>query len=319
MNEPISSIEPVDLKSIWPNESRDFTPWLARAENLERLGDELGIKLEPRETERSVGSFSADIVCSHSGRTDAESWTVIENQYGRTDHDHLGKLLVYAAGIGAKTVIWIAEEFRDEHKAALDMLNESTTSDRAYFGVEIEILRIDDSRPAPRFNTVVQPNDWLKPSSGPSEMGRLQIEFWRKYKELLAKDGGIRTQKAGPWAYMLHTVGRSGVHICSTFTTWNSAKETYSIGEIRAALELTGPNRRDVFNHLNSMRDTVEGAAGRSYVWQPWESANTIHIMIRRDADVKDRDRWPEYQSWLQNEVKLIADHIVPIAKKFAA
>ena len=140
----ISALEPVDLRTVWADEAQHFTPWLAESENLTRLGDALGLTLEPRGTEQAVGSFSADILCRRlDGGSDEESWVVIENQYGRTNHDHLGKLLTYAAGLNARTVVWIAEEFRDEHRAALDLLNASTTEEYAYFGVEIELLKID--------------------------------------------------------------------------------------------------------------------------------------------------------------------------------
>ena len=137
----ISTLESVDVRDVWPDESRDFTPWLAESENLTRLGEALGLTLEPRGTEQAVGSFSADILCRRlDGGSDDESWVVIENQYGRTNHDHLGKLLTYAAGLNARTLVWIAEEFRDEHRAALDLLNSSTTREHAYFGVEIELF-----------------------------------------------------------------------------------------------------------------------------------------------------------------------------------
>ena len=153
----------MNLRTVWANEAEHFTPWLAQADNLARLGEALGLTLEPHGTEQAVGGFSADILCRRlDGGSDDESWVVIENQFGRTDHDHLGKLLTYTAGLNAQTVVWIAEEFRDEHRAALDLLNASTSREYAYFGVEIELLKIDGSRPAPRFNIVVQPNDWAK-------------------------------------------------------------------------------------------------------------------------------------------------------------
>ena len=185
----ISTLEPVDLRTVWADEAQHFTPWLARSENLARLEEALDLQLEPRGTEQAVGSFSADILCRRlDGGSDEESWVVIENQYGRTNHDHLGKLLTYAAGLNARTVVWIAEEFRDEHRAALDLLNASTTEEYAYFGVEIELLKIDSSLPAPRFNIVAQPNDWAKtvrppPSDGElSEGKQLQLQFWTEFQ-----------------------------------------------------------------------------------------------------------------------------------------
>lgn len=237
----ISILEPVDLRTVWPDESRDFTPWLADPENLTRLGEALGLMLEPRGTEHVAGRFSADILCRRlDGGSNNESWVVIENQYGRTNHDHLGKLLTYTAGLNARTMVWIAEEFRDEHRAALDLLNESSTQEYAYFGVEIELLKIDESRPAPRFNVVVQPNDWARRpdlDSEPSEAKRLQFEFWTRFQALMDTDPAITCSRPKASSYMLHSIrGVPGIRVASTFSPLNSIERTFSIGELRVDL-----------------------------------------------------------------------------------
>ena len=193
----ISTLEPVGIKEVWPYEDRNFTPWLAQSESLALLGDTLGLTLELHKKEQAVGDFSADILCRRSGGdTDAESWVVIENQYGVSDHDHLGKLLTYAAGLKARTVVWIAEEFRDEHRAALELLNTSSAREYAYFGIEIKLLKIDQSRPAPQFNVVVQPNDWAKTlqeeqEGGLSSTRQLQLDFWREFGALMDSESSI--------------------------------------------------------------------------------------------------------------------------------
>ena len=107
----------VNLRDVWANEATEFTPWLAEPENLEVLGETLGIELEIEAKEKEVGSFYADIVCKGRG---TETTVLIENQLEKTDHDHLGKVLTYSAGLQAGTVVWLAERFRDEHRAALD-------------------------------------------------------------------------------------------------------------------------------------------------------------------------------------------------------
>jgi hypothetical protein len=84
MPSPLGSLEPVDLRSIWPDEARDFTPWLAQEESLRRLSDALNLELELDRVEVAVGPYFADIVA-----TDASSniKVVIENQL-----EHHGKL-----------------------------------------------------------------------------------------------------------------------------------------------------------------------------------------------------------------------------------
>ena len=132
----LGRLEQVELRSIWANEAGDFTPWLAQEENLRLLGDTIGIELELEEQEKDVGPFSADILCKD---TIGGSWVLIENQLERTDHTHLGQLITYAAGLQAVTIVWIASRLTEEHRAALDWLNDITDSKFQFFGLEIEV------------------------------------------------------------------------------------------------------------------------------------------------------------------------------------
>lgn len=156
----IAKLERVDLRKIWADEARDLTPWLASEDGLERLGEVLGLSLEIIGTEQPVGPFYADILARVS--TDEDHKVVIENQLGRTDHDHLGKSITYAAGLGAKTVVWISPQFTEEHRQALDWLNERAGEDVSFFGLEIRAFRIEGSRPAPQFSIISSPNETTK-------------------------------------------------------------------------------------------------------------------------------------------------------------
>ncbi len=134
-------LERVELRQVWPHEATAFTPWLAQPENLKLLGDKIGIDLELEAQEANVGPFRADILCKD---TLTNQWVLIENQLERTDHTHLGQLLTYAAGLKAVTIVWIANRFTSEHRAALDWLNEITDSGFNFFGLEVELWRIGD-------------------------------------------------------------------------------------------------------------------------------------------------------------------------------
>lgn len=322
----ISTLESVDVRSVWPDESRDFTPWLAEPENLTRLGEALGLTLEPRGTEQAVGSFSADILCRRlDGGSDDESWVVIENQYGRTNHDHLGKLLTYTAGLNARTVVWIAEEFRDEHRAALDLLNASTTREYAYFGIEIELLKIDDSRPAPRFNIVAQPNDWTKTvqagtgaSDELSETQEMQLAFWTSFREFMESEDSVACTQPAPGAYMRHYVGISGIWILSVFSTFNSEQQNFAVGELRVDLEFGSESAQALFDQLSSQKDQIEVEADQEYAWEAPTRGIKRRVSVRRDASVQDRINWPEYQSWLKTEVERMYRVVVPKARQLA-
>ena len=175
----------VPLREFWDKEDRDFTPWLADEENIGLLGETIGFDLEVEAQEKNVGPFRADILCKD---TVTDSWVLIENQLERTDHSHLGQLLTYAAGLEAVTVVWIAEGFTDEHRAALDWLNEITDEKFSFFGLEIELWRIGDSPMAPKFNVVSHPNDWTKTVSRISRneltsVQQLHLEYWTTLRE----------------------------------------------------------------------------------------------------------------------------------------
>lgn len=151
MSPTLGRLERIDLRNAWLSESSSFTPWLAESANMKLLGDAIGIELEVEAQEKDVGPFRADILCKD---TATGHWVLIENQLERTDHTHLGQLMTYAAGLDAVTIVWLAQRFTEEHRAALDWLNRVTDERINFFGLEIELWRIGDSPMAPKFNVV---------------------------------------------------------------------------------------------------------------------------------------------------------------------
>ena len=182
-------LQKVELRTSWLDEARDFTPWLAKEENITLLSDAIGLKLQVEAQERSVGPFKADILCKDTSNDRDDHFVLIENQSECTNHCHLGQLLTYAAGLKAVTIIWIAERFTEEHRASLDWLNEITDTDFRFFGLEVELWKIGNSPPAPKFNVISKPNDWsarkcVRPKQliqvrFPKQM-RTQFEYWTK-------------------------------------------------------------------------------------------------------------------------------------------
>ena len=180
----LDKLKRIDLRDVWPHEALDFTKWLSEEPNLAMLGSAIGIELELIETESSVGLFNVDIYAQEAstGRR-----VVIENQLEDTNHDHLGKVITYAAGKGAEVVVWVVARARDEHRQAIEWLNQHTDNDFGFFLVEIELWSIGDSLPDPRFNVVEQPNEWtkaIKLNEGLSATERTKLSYWTKYREI---------------------------------------------------------------------------------------------------------------------------------------
>lgn len=180
----LDTLKKVELRDVWPHEARDFTKWLSEEPNLAMLSSAVGIELELIETESSVGSFNVDIYAQEVG---TGRRAIIENQLEDTNHDHLGKVITYAAGKGAEIIVWVVACARDEHRQAIEWLNQHTDNNFGFFLVEIELWSIGNSLPAPRFSVVEQPNEWtktIKLSEGLSETERVKLSYWTKYREI---------------------------------------------------------------------------------------------------------------------------------------
>lgn len=174
----LGQLKRLSAMEAFANEPSDFTPWLA--DNLSLLADELGLDLQLRAREHQVGRYYLDLLLDDPGGR----VVIVENQFNRTDHTHLGQLLTYCAGTHAQVVIWIAEKMTEEHAAALEWLNENTLPGVGFFGVELEVLRIDDSPMAPHFKVVVQPNDWSKTARAETQQAVVSWD-WDAYRQQL--------------------------------------------------------------------------------------------------------------------------------------
>ena len=292
----LGSLKKVDVRHIWQTEAQHFTPWLAQ--NLDILAETLDMELEIEAQEKNVGPFRADILCRD---TLDKSWVLIENQLERTDHLHLGQLLTYASGLKAVTIIWVSTHFTEEHRSALDWLNNITDDQFKFFGLEVELWQIGDSPVAPKFNIVSKPNDWSR-SVGQAarqiETGTLtdikaaQLEFWTQLAEKLKENSHIRPQKPMPQHWAVFRIGRSGFHMSGLHNTRDKC--------IGVELYINHQNAKDFYNQLYAQKNDIEAEIGHELIWKelPNKSASRI-ILYLRDVDPMDRSRWDEYQDWL--------------------
>lgn len=296
----LGRLQKVGLRSIWETEDRDFTPWLAKEQNIELLAKTLGLNLEVEAQEKPVGPFRADILCKDLDEED-DHWILIENQIEKTDHKHLGQLMTYAAGLQAVTIIWIASQFTDEHRAALDWLNRITDEDFRFFGLEVELWKIGDSPAAPKFNIVSKPNEWSRTVSAATraiknqpltETKLLQLEFWNSFAEKLSKHPSLRMQKPRPQHWCNISIGRSGVKLGGLLNT----KENRLGVEFYAS----GSEAFLIFQGLRKQQNAIEKELGFSPEWRelPNKQASRI-VTFSKDSPLDNKSRWDEYQNWM--------------------
>lgn len=293
----LSRLSVVARRAVWPHEAHDFTPWLLA--NADVVSDLLGMDLDLETAEHPVGDFSLDLM----GRDNATGQVVIvENQLDVSDHTHLGQILTYAAGTDPATIVWVAPSFRPEHRAALDWLNSRTDEATRFFGVEIGVVRIGDSAPAPLFRLVAQPNDWEKSvraatshTEQTSARQTLYREFWAGWMET------VMSQRPG-WSHATRPPGSSwfamaagpNANYCPMFTRRGLSSE----------LVFEHPDAAINTARLQALfdrKDAIEQAYGRPLEFQFLPDRKLTRVAEYLKADIEDGDAWPTYRDWLLN------------------
>lgn len=318
----LGRLEPVQLREAWESEAGDFTPWLAEEENIQLLGDTIGIDLEVEAQEKSVGPFRADILCKDTAN---DQWVLVENQLERTDHTHLGQLITYAAGLNTVTIVWISQRFTEEHRAALDWLNNVTSEEIRFFGLQVELWRIGDSAVAPKFNVISSPNDWSKSVSrgakaaedqGMTAGQELQVEFWTGLRNYVEEHGAdFRPTKALPQHWMNISIGRTGFKLNAIAALSSSLQSATDPHEIRAEFELYDNYAKAYYAQIYPMKDDIEREMGQPLEWYNPEDRRTCRLFLRNGVDLYQRDRWPEYFAWLHEKLNRLHQVLSPRVK----
>lgn len=299
----LGKLEKVDTRDIWKNEARDFTRWLAKEENLSILSDEIGISMNLVKTEAGVGAFSADILAEeqNTGRK-----IVIENQLEQTDHDHFGKLFTYGSGLDAGILIWICNDIREEHRQAIDWLNEKTDNTLHIFVIKMEVWKIGDSIPAPKFQIICSPNDWARAVKDTitgnklSDTNLLQLDFWTEFNRYMStKYSWFKSRKPQPQHWYDVAIGSSQVHISLTVS--------FSKGFIRCELYI--PDNKDLFHKLDAQKENIEKELNLILTWQelPSAKASTVTI-VEKWPKIKIRGTWDDCFAWYGDIVKRFMD-----------
>jgi len=254
----------------------------------------LGIELELENTEVSVGPYWADILAKDTG---TGRYVIIENQLAKTNHDHLGKAITYASVLEASAVVWIASEFTEEHKKALDWLNDHTFDDISFYGVLVQLWQIDNSRPALRFNVICRPADIIRQTAASktfelSETKRLQLDFWTEFRKRLLESKEIPSvQTPRPQYWYNVSLGKSGIHLSNTVNTYDQ--------KIGVRVYINNKIADATLAQLSDQRKEIEAEIGKELIWDPHPEALDKVIGLYLDADLEKREYWKDYLDWM--------------------
>lgn len=285
----LGTLKEIDVRELWKHEQYDFSNWLAKEENIKMIDDEIGLTLINVNKEVFVGSYRCDLVAEDETTGDK---VVIENQLEATNHDHLGKIITYAAGLDAKTIIWIVKEAREEHIAAIEWLNNNTFKKIGFFLMELHAYTIDDSKPAPMFKIIEKPNDFVKNSKSnlkDRDLNKSQAErlyFWTEMNKVVIEKGrpfNIRKATTDHWYDV--ALGTSEAHISITLVSKNNY----------IAIEVYINNNKDLYDSLYQMKDEIEEKLGLSLEWLRLDNKKASRILTYIDGlDFNNHDNYPQ-------------------------
>ena len=296
----------VDVRELWKHEQYDFSNWLAEEENIELLNDIIGLTLVNIQKEVYVGAYRCDLVAEDetTGTT-----VIIENQLECSNHDHLGKIITYASGLNAKVIVWIVKEAREEHRSAIEWLNNNTNADLGFFLIELHAYKIGNSDCAPKFEAVEIPNGFIKNgkiNADESELNKSQVErleFWNKLNDVIAERGkpfNIRKATTDHWYDV--ALGISSAHIGITLVN-----KSNFIG-----VEIYINNHKELFDSLYNQKDIIEQEIGFTFDWQRLDNKKASRILHKINGlNFDDHSNYPE----LMNS---IIDKVIVMKKTFA-
>ena len=266
----LGKVEKVDLREIWKHEASGFSKWLAEPQNIQYLNETINLNLVDIQTEKNVGGYKCDVVCRDEF---TDKVVIIENQLESTNHDHLGKIITYASGLDASVIIWIVKVAREEHSSAIEWLNNHTDENISFFLIQIEVIKIGDSLPAPQFNVIEAPNDFnkkIKKSiseiNTESEAGRL--EFWTVFNDVMKVRKQFNVRKPSTDHWYDFSIGTSTCHL--------SADLLNKEGKVRINMWI--PNNKAQYDRFFENKENIESLIGFTLDWDRLDNKKASRI-----------------------------------------
>ncbi len=286
--------EVTDLREVWGDEAKKFTPWLAEEENLAILSEAVGVDIELEETESPVGNFRTDI---YAKEANTDKRIIIENQLEDTNHDHLGKLITYASGKGAEIVIWVVKRARDEHRSAIEWLNNHTDEHANFFLCEVKLYKIGNSDTAVKFDVIEKPNDWQKiQRKATGEIGETEnfrYKYWEAFNEYAFKNPAMvkefHRRKPSYDNWLNYFIGLKGGYIALLALLQKNV----------ICVELYIENDKELFQKLFEKRNEIEAETGLNFEWNELPNKKAAKILIEKKVDdLKNEKDWENQFQW---------------------
>lgn len=288
----------VDIRDLWKHEQYDFSEWLSKEENIENLNDILGLTLVDISKEAYVGSYRCDIFAKDET---TGTKVIIENQLEASNHDHLGKIITYASGLDAKVVVWIVKQAKEEHRSAIEWLNNNTNNELNFFLIELHAYKIDDSNPAPMFEVIEKPNGFIKNTKAINNQDNLnksqseRLEFWNKFNEVVEQNGkpfNIRKATTDHWYDV--ALGTSEAHISINLVN----KSSYVV------IDVYINDNKELFDKLMDKKDIIESELGFKLVWDRLDNGKVSRIKYRiKGLNFDDHSNYEELMKEIIDKV----------------
>lgn len=272
-----------EMRKIWPHEEKDLSPWIA--ENIDDLNKVLNLQIEIEGREEYIYNFRLDLVGTDNF---SQMPVIIENQFGESNHDHLGKLITYSAAKEAGIIIWIANKILIAHRNAIEWLNQISPQDMTFYGVELEVFQIDNSLPAPNFRIVAGPPPSKRkvPPGEISPRNKRYLDFFTRLRtKILSIQPDFTRANAPAQSWWGLGIGRSGFSAVSCFTIDNK----FSVG-IYIDMGKKESNEK-AFAELKENRRVIEPNLGEELVWDPLPDRRACRIYLAIDGTIDDDEQ----------------------------
>lgn len=323
--------EKIPLREVWEREDTDFTPWLEQhLPELQRaIGKLAPITITDTQTEITTGDVRCDILGSVG-----QDKIIIENMLEKTDFEHLGKCITYASIHKAKHIVWVAEEFKEEHLSAIDWLNENFNLDSEinFYAVEVSVKVIKKdgvtSPPAPQFTAVRQPEFDIKKQREEAKQEEYserlinRKQFWTDFIDAYSQiNPKWKDKKPRIGQYInSYTNSKSSTELSTTVLFRGSSRRSSPIIWLwigSGTAEAIGKTWKELTDQKSSIEQKWNSLSDLKLSWESPENRASKTIVIESDLKIDFKNSSEEEnrkcKEWFMENLKKFDEVFIPI------